>query len=99
MNFFTLMKRPSAFLPVAMSLVVLAVLLGTMVRYGGDIPREPDEGTEAHIFQLLMAAQVPIVLFFTLKWLPQFPKQGFSVLAIQAAAYLAALAPVFILGL
>lgn len=99
MTFFTLMKRPSALLPVVMSLAVLGMILVTFIRFVGEIPREPDEGTEAHIFQLLMAAQVPIAIFFAIKWLPQFPRQAISVLAIQAVTYLAALAPVFVLGL
>jgi hypothetical protein len=56
-------------------------------------------GTAAHIWQILMAAQVPIVAFFAVKWLPRIPTQALQVLALQAGAALAALAPVFFLGL
>lgn len=49
--------------------------------------------------QLLMAAQVPIVAFFAVKWLPRSPRQALVVLLLQAVAGLAALAPVFLLGL
>jgi hypothetical protein len=57
--------------------------------------RQADEGAAAHIFQLLMVVQLPIVLFFAIRWLPRFPRPALLVLALQAAAGLAALAPVF----
>ena len=93
----TIIKQPSAFLPVAMSFAAIATVLIHVLMFGG--AREADEGTAAHIWQLLIALQVPIVLFFAIKWLPRAPKDAVYVLALQAAAGLAALAPVFILGL
>jgi hypothetical protein len=97
MNFPTLMKRPSAFLPVALSFASLAMVLVHVLMFGA--VREADEGTAAHTFQLLMAAQVPIVVFFTIKWSPQAPRSGLQVLALQVGAGLAALAPVFFFNL
>jgi hypothetical protein len=88
-------KHPSAFLPLAMSLAALALVLGHAARYG--VVHEADEGTAAHLFQILMAAQVPIVAFFAIKWLPRDPKQTLQVLALQAGAGLAAFAAVFFL--
>jgi len=90
-------KQPSAFLPVAMSLAALATVLAHVVLFG--VAREADEGTAAHIWQLLIAGQMPIVAFFAIKWLPRAPRQAVYILALQAAAGLAALAPVFILNL
>jgi hypothetical protein len=92
-----LMRRPSAFLPVAMSLVAFAVVVIHVAIFGA--AREADEGTAAHVFQLLMAAQVPIIAFFAIKWLPRAPRQAVRILALQFAAALAALAPVFLLDL
>jgi hypothetical protein len=46
-----------------------------------------------------MAAQIPIVGFFAIKWLPRTPSQALLVLALQGGAALAALAPVFFLNL
>jgi hypothetical membrane protein len=92
-----LLKHPSAFLPIAMSITALAMVLVTLALVG--ITHEEDEGTLAHIFQLLIVAQVPIVAFFAIKWLPKNPKQALLVLSMQAAAGVAALAPVFLLGL
>jgi len=97
MSFSTMMKHPSAFLPVAMSFAALATVLGHVAMYGA--VREADEGTAAHIFQLLMIAQAPIVAFFAIKWLPRTPRQALYILALQAGAALAALAPVFFLTL
>jgi hypothetical protein len=48
-----LTKQPSAFLPLAMSLTALAVVLGHVAICG--VVHEPDEGATAHIWQLLMA--------------------------------------------
>ena len=97
MNLLAMMKQPSAFLPVTMSFAALAMVLVHVAVFG--VVREADEGTAAHIFQLLMVAQVPIVAFFAIKWLPRTPRQSLLVLALQAAAALAALAPVFFLNL
>jgi hypothetical protein len=89
------MKQPVAFLPVAMSLAALALVLGHAAIFG--VVHEADEGAAAHIFQLLMVAQAPIVVFFAIKWLPKAPRQTLQVLAVQAGAGLAALASVFFL--
>jgi hypothetical protein len=97
MNSLTMMKRPSAFLPVAMSFVALATVLGHVAIFG--VAREADEGTAAHVFQLLMITQLPIMMFFAIKWLRQNPRQTLLVMALQLAAAVAALAPVFALKL
>ena len=97
MDFPTMIRQPSAFLPVAMSFAALATVLGHVAMFG--LVHEADEGTAAHIFQLLIAGQVPIVAFFAIKWLPRTPRQALQVLALQAGAGLAALAPVFFLHL
>lgn len=93
----TMIKQPSACLPLAMSFAALATLLGHVAMFG--VVREADEGTAAHVFQLLMVAQVPVVAFFAIKWLPRAPREAMQILALQAGAALAALAPVFFLNL
>ena len=91
----SLLKRPSAYLPLAMSAAGLALVLVHAARYG--IVHDVDEGTSAHLFQILMVAQVPIVAFFAVTWLPQSPKPALLVLALQAAAGIAAFAAVYFL--
>jgi hypothetical protein len=90
-------QRPSAFLPLGMSIIALAMVLSTVAIYG--VVRDPDEGAVAHLWQLLMAGQMPIILFFAIKWLPRAPRQTLYVLAQQAGAALASIALVFFLGL
>jgi hypothetical protein len=93
----TTIRRPTAWVPVAMSVTALAIVVIHIARFG--VAREADEGTAAHLWQILMAGQLPIIAFFAIKWLPQNPKPALVVLALQAAAGLAALAPVFYFGL
>ena len=90
-----MLKHPSAFLPVAMSLAALATVL-IFIALHGTAP-QADEGAAAHIWQLLMAAQAPVVLFFAIKWVPESPRQAVPILALQIVAALAAMAPVFLL--
>jgi len=89
----SLLKQPSAFLPVAMSLAALAIVLGHVAMFG--IVHEADEGTAAHLFQIMMAGQLPIVAYFVVKWLPRTPRPALLVLALQAGAVLPAMASVY----
>lgn len=91
----SLLKQPSAYLPLAMALAALALVLGHFAMYGN--LHEVDEGTPAHLFQLLMVAQVPFVGYFAIKWLPQSPTQTLQVLALWAAVVIAAFVGVYFL--
>src|SRR5437588_12988027 len=93
----TLLKRPSAFILVFMSLLALALVFVSVALFG--VAREADEGATAHLWQLLMAGQVPVVAFFALRWLPRAPRPAFAVLSLQVLALLAALSPVYFLHL
>jgi peptidoglycan/LPS O-acetylase OafA/YrhL len=97
MKLSAIMKQPSAFLPVTMSILALATLLVALAT-GHAVP-ETDEGTAAHIWQLLMGGQIPIVAYFAIKWLPQAPRPALYMLALQVGVALAALAPVYLLHL
>lgn len=102
-SFGTIVRKPSAFVPLGMSLTGLALLGGAYI-FGlatgqGGLVRESDEGSIAHLWQLLMAGQLPLLAFFAIKWLPRAPKQTLCVLALQAGAVLAAMAPVYLLNL
>src|SRR5471030_1571394 len=87
------LRHPSAFLPITMSLLALSLVLFHIAMYG--TAREADEGTVAHLWQLLMGLQIPIVAFFAIKWLPVSPRSAMTVLAFQFIAGVAAAAPVF----
>ena len=76
-----------------MSLVALSTVLYHLAMFGP--APQMDEGAAAHIWQLLMAGQVPVVVFYALKWLPRDPGTALQVLAVQVISALAALAPVY----
>jgi len=78
-----------------MSLGALVVVLVFLASHGP--APQPDEGAAAHIWQILMAGQIPIVFFFAVKWVPQTPRRAIPILILQGVAALAAMAPVFLL--
>jgi hypothetical protein len=88
--------QPSAIIPIAMSVAALTVV-GVHILMSGTTP-QPDEGTAAHIWQLMMAGQAPFIVFYSIKWLPRQPGLAGAVLAAQIGAALAAAAPVYLLG-
>jgi hypothetical protein len=102
-SFGAIVRKPSAYLPLAMSLTALSLLAGAYIyalatgRAGHE--HQQDEGSIAHLWQLLMAGQLPVLIFFAIKWLPRAPRQTLYVLALQASAALAAMAPVYFLNL
>ena len=78
------LRATSAWLPIAMSLACCALVLQHVLRR---LAPENDEGTAAHLWQILMAAQVPIVFWFAASRLPRDPRRGAVVLALQACAF------------
>ena len=80
-------KEPTALHPITMSLLALAMVLVHVALNG--ITREADEGTAAHIFQVL------IVAVFAFIWIPQRPMWAIRVLAFQLVAGFAAIAAVY----
>jgi hypothetical protein len=95
----SLSKKPSGFVPIVMSVTALALLVGSIAAHPGVVVRDSDEGAVAHIWQLLIGGQLPILAYFVFKWLPRAPRQTVCVLALQIGAALAAMAPVYFLGL
>ena len=57
-----LIKQPSAFIPLAMSLAALSMVLGHAAIFG--IIHESDEGTAAHIFQLFKLKNASFYVHF-----------------------------------
>ncbi|HUE89715.1 MAG TPA: hypothetical protein VMO26_26870 [Vicinamibacterales bacterium] len=89
----TLLRRPSALIPLVMSVAALALVMGYAAMFG--TARQADEGAAARIWQLLVAGQVPIIAWFAVKWLPTEPRKARLVLALQVGAALAAMFPVW----
>ncbi len=93
MTFTAVLRKPSAWVPLAMCGAALAVVVGHIVVAG--TARQADEGAAAHLWQLLMGGQVPIIVVFALRWLPREPMRALAVLALQCAAAVVSAAPVF----
>ena len=82
-----------------MSVAALVLVLANVAVVGVAGSRQPDEGATAHIFQLLLVAQIPLVAFFAITCLPRAPRLSLPVLAHQAVAIIAALAPAYFFNL
>jgi hypothetical protein len=92
----SIIKQPSAVIPIVMSMAALATVIYHIVTFG--TAPQADEGATAHLWQLLMAGQIPLVVFYAVKWLPRTPRTALPVLAVQIGAALAAAGPVYWLG-
>jgi hypothetical protein len=91
----SLLRKPAALIPLIMALIMLALPPLHVARFG--LVHQTDEGTAAHIFQLLAVLQMPFVAFFAIRWLPQAPKQALMVIALQVAVVVIAFAEVFMM--
>ena len=86
-------NRISGVAPIGLSLAALGVLMVALLTGWGK--GAGDEGAAAHIFQLLIVAEVPFMLAFvaTADWKKAARVAG--LIALQAAALLVAFAPVY----
>lgn len=94
----SLLKKPSAWIPIAVSLAVFAIMLVTIAMSGPPV-HEADEGTGAHLFQIWLVLEVFMVAFFAFTWLPRRPTQALFILVIQIVAMLLPMSIVFFLKL
>ena len=85
----------SGLIPIFISLFCIALVLVGTAKYCA--PPRVDEGTEAHIFQLLMIAQLPIALFFVFTRAGKSFVQILPVLALQILAWAVAAAAAVLL--
>lgn len=58
---------------------------------------EHDEGLGAHVFWLLMGAQLPVIGYFLLVRMPRNPARGLVIVAIQMTLWCLAWVPVYLL--
>ena len=87
--------RLAGFLPLLLSLAALGLVTSALLFNWVTPQPDGDEGTPAHIFQLLIAAQMPlIIIFLTTTEAHDWPRTG-KWLAAQIAAIGLALFPVF----
>ncbi len=89
-------KKPAAWMPALMSLGAIVVVALQLAIKG--IGPDAAEGALAHLWQLLMLAQLPLIAFFAYRWLRRAPRQALTILAAQGLALMTAALPVFVLG-
>lgn len=93
---------PTALLPIGLAFGALLIVLIHVAFFGAD--SAPDEGAAAHIWQILMLAQIPALVMFAGRWFRIARRPAFRVLALHGAAIVlsvavAAVAPVYFLHL
>lgn len=93
---------PTALVPIGLSLGAVLIVLLHFGFFGSD--PAPDDGATAHVWQLLMAAQIPAIWLFTAKWFRRARRPCLHVLTVHGAAIamclaLAARAPMYFLQL
>jgi hypothetical protein len=77
--------------PIVMSLIALALVIEGVVEFGNHPPA--DEGWQAHIFQILMIAELPIIIaFVVLSW--HSLKRSLAILGAQVLLWTVALGAV-----
>jgi hypothetical protein len=93
---------PTALLPIGLSLGSLLIVLMHIAFFGA--AAGPDEDAAAHIWQILMIAQIPALTLFASRWLPKARRSALHVLMLQGmtialSVATAAGAPVYFLHL
>jgi len=84
-------SRALALAPVVMSLVAIALLIEGLIQYGVAAPPQADEVWQARVFQLLLAAELPVIAAFVITRLRA--RAGYlPVLAAHAALWIGAAA-------
>jgi len=93
----TLIRRPTAYLPLAMSGAALAMIVWFVAVHG--ITRQADESTQARLWQLLVVGQLPLIGLFAFTWLPRARRSTLVILALQATGIVCiAVGPLWALG-
>ena len=93
---------PTALLPIGLSLGALLIVLLHIAFFGA--ASAPDEDAAAHVWQILMFAQIPALTLFVARWFRIARRPALRVLALHGAAIVlsvtvAAAAPVYFLHL
>ena len=93
---------PTGLLPIGLSLSALLIVFMHIAFFGPG--PEPDAGAAAHVWQLLMAAQIPALALFAARWFRTARRPAIQVLTLHGAAIVlavaaAGLAPLYFLHL
>ena len=98
MTIMSLIRKPSAWVPVVLSLGIIAMLASFLLNaYFSEqgIIRENDEGTPAHLFQIWLVLEALLIPTFAVRWLPSLPRQATKIIALQIFLVFLGCFPVF----
>ena len=91
-----ILRKPSAWIPIALSLFWIVWWVYFFVMFGTPRPDpQADEGVAAHLFQLWLVIEVFMIGFFMVRWLPKKPISTLLITTLQIFLVIAASAPVF----
>ena len=94
-------KHPSGYMPLLLSVCAIALLGIYLAVYGAGSARPGidvhDEGPAAHVYQLLIGAQLLIIPWFSLRWGWREFKAGATLVALQVLAILASFGPLWLI--
>ena len=89
------LRHWSGWLPIAIPVFLLALGLRYVAVHG--LVSQADEGTEAHLFQLLMPVQLLVMAYFAFTWLPRASRGALPVLVLQVLAAAAVFVAVYLI--
>ena len=90
----SILRHQTALLPILVSLIIIALGIREAMTVG---LHQPDEGTAAHVFQILMPLELVLITVFAFTWVPRSPRAALAVLALQVGLVVAIFAGVFFL--
>jgi hypothetical protein len=92
-----MIRTPSAWVPMVLSLAALALIVGFVARFG--VVHAEDEGTAARVFQLLMVGIGLGITYFAIRWVPVAPKPASAIVAVQVLLAAVPVVTIILLGM
>jgi hypothetical protein len=96
-SFRLLVKEPSGYVPLVLSLLGLAVIAMAALFFG--VRHHPAGGWAARVWWILMAAHMPAITFFVITWPREARRAAMRVLALQVGGVVANFLAVYLLGM
>lgn len=93
----TLLKQPSAWIPLVMSVSAFTLLIVYLILFGTTQTVDGDEGIAARLFQLLLISQVPFIIYFAIKNSKKNRKITLKILGLQFITAISVISLVYII--
>ena len=77
----SLLRMPSAWMPIALPLVALALTLVYVAVVG--VVARPDEAAPARLFQLFMLVDAGLIVAFAIRSVPDSPRAATAIVGLQ----------------